>query len=68
MRSISSSEKSQRLQNTVPVAMQTSSEEKPTVTGPSLNSSIESATARKTKVTEMLIRLLREWKNCSQKL
>ena len=52
MRSISSSEKSQRLQNTVPIIMQTRSDEKPTVTGPILNSSMERATARKTYVTE----------------
>ena len=63
--SISSAEKSHRLQKTVPSIMHTSSDENPTVTGPILNSSIDSATARNTKQTEIESLFEREWKNRS---
>ena len=59
-RSISSAENGHRLQNTVPNAMHTSREEKPTVTAPIRKVSCERATAKRTYVTEMLMRLLRE--------
>ena len=58
--SMSSSEKLQRLQNTVPSIMHTSSEENPIVTGPMRNSIMDMATARNTNVTDMESLLLLE--------
>ena len=61
-RSISSSEVGQMLQKTVPVIMQTSSSEKLQCTGPIWKESIERPTVSRTKATERLMRLEREWK------
>ena len=64
-----SSEKSQRLQNTVPHIMHTSREEKPTSTPPPRSSStLEKAVHRNTKATARLKRLERELKNFSTTL
>ena len=65
MRSISSSEVSQMLQKTVPVIMHTSSRLKLQCTGPMWNFSMLMPTVSSTNATEMVIRLLLEWKNCS---
>ncbi len=45
-----------------PVIMQTSSSEKPQCTGPIRNVTIDRPTVSRTKATERLIRLEREWK------
>ena len=64
-RSISSSDVGQTLQKMVPVIMHTSSREKPQFTGPTLNSIMDRPTVSMTNAMEMVIRLLREWKNFS---
>ena len=57
-----SSDSGQRLQNTLPSIMHTSSEEKPIVAFPAGSLSIESATVRNTKEMLMATRLRLEWK------
>ena len=61
-RSISSSDVGQMLQKTVPVIMQTSSSEKPQCSGPIWKVTMERPTVSRTKATERLMRLEREWK------
>ncbi len=53
-------ESGQRLQNTVPSIMHTRSEEKPIVTGPASNSSIDSAVVRNTNAIDIFRRLVLE--------
>ena len=63
--SISSSEKSQILQNTVPSIIQVSRDENPMYTPPMVVCREDSATASITKVTDTAIRLDLEWKKRS---
>ena len=56
------------LQKMVPVIMHTSSRENPQWMPPTSNSIMLRPTVSMTKATEMLIRLEREWKNCSTQL
>ena len=65
IRPISSSEVEQMLQKMVPVIMHTRSSENPQWMPPTSNSIMLRPTVSRTKATEMLIRLDREWKNCS---
>ena len=67
-RSISSSETSQILQNTVPSIMQASSDENPICTEPIWNLIDDRATVIITKVTETAILLEREWKYLSHRV
>ena len=62
---IRSPDRGQRLQNTVPSIMHTSKEEKPTVTGPSRNSSMDRETVRNTKAMVTFRRLVLEWNSFS---
>ena len=65
--SISSTEKSHILQNTVPSIIHTSNEENPICSAPISIFIIESATVSSTKVTDTASRFEREWKNLSHK-
>ena len=62
---IRSDDSGQILQNTVPSIMQTSSDEKPIVTGPTGNSSLASATVRNTNAMVIFRRLVLELKSFS---
>ena len=63
--SMISSESGQRLQNTLPSIMHTSSDEKPRVTGPIFTLIIDSATVRNTKLMVMARRFVLELKSFS---